>query len=67
MKVELTVTIIAFIGFVALLLIGASYSCEKQSKQMGMQYKWGFFHGCMIEYKPGKWVPLNNYRVGEKI
>ncbi len=29
----------------------------------GMRHDWSFFQGCMIEPKPGQWVPMKNYRV----
>jgi prepilin-type N-terminal cleavage/methylation domain-containing protein len=55
--------VIAIIGILAVAPIGSAYTCERQAKLMGMRHDWGFFQGCMIEPKPGQWVPLKNYRV----
>lgn len=41
----------------------ASASCASQAKKMGLRHDWGAMQGCMIEPKPGYWVPLANYRV----
>lgn len=41
----------------------ASSSCESQAEKMGFRHDWGAMQGCMIELKPGQWVPLGNYRV----
>lgn len=43
--------------------VGPPLSCASQAKAMGMKHDWGLFQGCMIEHKPGQWVPLKNYRV----
>lgn len=55
--------VIAIIGILAAALIGSSYTCERQAKLMNMRHDWSIFQGCMIEPKPGQWVPLKNYRV----
>jgi len=39
------------------------YACERQAKLMNMRHDWTFLYGCMIEPKPGQWVPLKYYRV----
>ena len=38
-------------------------SCAGQAEKMGFRHDWGSVQGCMIEPKPGQWVPLRNYRV----
>jgi len=40
----------------------ADWSCKSQAKVMGMSATYGPIQGCMIEHKPGKWVPLESYR-----
>jgi hypothetical protein len=55
--------IIAILAVLAIAFFGPSYTCERQAKIMGMRHNWNFFHGCMIEPKPGQWVPIGNYRV----
>lgn len=53
----------AIIGIIAAIFVGPPYACKTQANLMGMRHNWSFFQGCMIEPKPGQWVPLNNYRV----
>lgn len=55
--------VVAIIGILIASLIGPAYTCEKQAKMMNMRHDWSLFQGCMIEPKPGQWVPLKNYRV----
>ena len=55
--------VVAIIGILIFAIVGPAYTCERQAKAMGMRHDWGFFQGCMIEPKPGQWVPLKNYRV----
>lgn len=57
------VTVLAIICILALVLYMPSQSCAKQAQKMGMNHDWGFVQGCMVEAKPGQWVPLKNYRV----
>ena len=60
--------IIAFltIGLIVIALfavsMGLKYTCYEQTKRMGYNHDWGFFSGCMIEKKPGQWIPLDVYR-----
>jgi len=60
----------SMIGLCALLYLLAlallSNTCHTQARIMGMRSDWGFMQGCMIEYKPGKWIPIGNFRVEEK-
>ena len=49
-------------GIVALIMIGSSLSCASQAKAMSFEHRWGPFMGCVVEYQPGKWIPLDNYR-----
>lgn len=62
-----------FIGFVLVaaifgtVLIGGqvfkSYSCSSRASKMGKTSSYGPIQGCMIEYQPGFWVPIDQYRV----
>lgn len=55
---------IAFGVFLAALATSMrEYSCANTATAMGMRYNFAMMQGCMIEYAPGKWVPLDNYRV----
>ena len=53
----------AIIGLLIAALAGSAYTCESQAKLMNMRHDWSVFQGCMVEPKPGQWVPLSNYRV----
>ena len=61
---EIVAVLMIFFGMVfATFFVTSGYGCESQAKKMGVNHDWGFFQGCMIEPKPGQWVPLKNYRV----
>lgn len=38
-------------------------SCHEKAKMMGFNSDWTFMTRCMVEYQPGKFIPLSNYRV----
>ena len=64
-KYDMTV-VICLIGLLAIIFfmiaIGEKYSCYEQTKRIGYNHNWGLFSGCMIEKKPGQWIPLDVYR-----
>lgn len=60
--IELAI-VAAIICILALTLYMPAQSCAKQAKKMGMNHDWELVQGCMVEVKPGQWVPLHNYRV----
>ncbi len=41
----------------------APKSCAVKADRMGMKHEFNYIGGCMIEARPGVWVPMNNYRV----
>ena len=47
-------------GFLGALLDRAS--CNATARAMHVPARWSLLTSCMIEYEPGKWVPLENYR-----
>jgi hypothetical protein len=54
----LLVALSPFIGFV----MYAEYrSCVNTAEVIGMRYEWRAFGGCIVEYKPDKWIPLQRY------
>lgn len=55
--------VVAIIVLLIAALAAPAFTCEKQAKLMNMRHDWSLFQGCMIEPKPGQWVPLKNYRV----
>lgn len=36
--------------------------CESRAEVMGVRHMWGPRIGCMIEYKPGRWILMDRYR-----
>jgi hypothetical protein len=54
---------VVLIGILVVPLYAPWYACKQRSSLMGVRYDWGVLQGCMIELKPGQWVPLKNYRV----
>lgn len=37
--------------------------CKAKADVLGFAHSWGPIQGCAIEYKPGKWAPIERYRV----
>lgn len=63
-------TFIEFVVLGALVFsaLGASYAfssmqCNAKGDMMMKTTKYGIAIGCMVEHKPGEWIPLNAYRV----
>ena len=52
------VTTLVYTAAVPLLVI----DCNQKTKSMGMEHKYNFFAGCMIEVEKGLWIPFENYR-----
>lgn len=59
----LLVTALAVAAVFFMLLLYVNKRCDTVGIKMNMNSDWLPFNGCMIEYEPGKWVPLANYRV----
>jgi hypothetical protein len=60
-------------GFIMIILVlfsllfgGAAWlsmiECDNQTSSIGFDHDWKFLGGCMIEVKPGQWIPLDNWR-----
>jgi hypothetical protein len=62
-KMKLAILISILFGFV---LWGAhkadEISCKSKWEQSGMNVKYGFYTGCIIEVKPNVWIPAVYYR-----
>jgi len=43
-----------------------SAACHSRAERMGLTCSYGPLQGCMVEVSPGKWIPLESYRVGDK-
>ncbi len=39
-----------------------SWGCSSKADAMGFRHTYGPVKGCIVEYKPGKWIPLERYR-----
>ena len=39
-----------------------AWECSSKARVMGFDSSWGPVQGCAVEYKPGKWIPLERYR-----
>ncbi len=48
--------------FVAVILF-FEYKCSNLAATMNIPHQYSPVQGCMIEPKPGQWIPLANYRV----
>lgn len=63
---EVLAVLWAFLWFVCAIFTAwallASASCSSRSEKMGVRSAWGPLQGCMIEYRPGKWIDINRYR-----
>jgi len=59
---ESALVMIALLVITALCLLYSSFSCQVKASKMGMNSSWGLLQGCMIEYKPKKWIDIERYR-----
>jgi len=59
-----------FVAFILFLFVPIAtidyYGCKSKVEKMNMHGSWGAIQGCMVEHTPGKWIPIDNYRVVEK-
>lgn len=39
------------------------YQCKIIAEKMKLNYSYGLMQNCMVEVNPGKWVPLDKYRM----
>lgn len=58
---------ITFVGILAGALLGSykssEYSCEKKSTAQGLEYKYGFWEGCLVKERDGNYIDYDKYRV----
>lgn len=56
------------LGFVAIAVLSIiaycyeSRKCDQQWQNSGMRSEYNLFSGCMLENRPGVWIPSQNYR-----
>jgi len=41
-------------------------NCNAATASIGFPHRFDFWAGCMIEPKPGQWIPLENWRLFEQ-
>lgn len=58
----LAVIVIPLLG---VCMLSSQIACKETAKLMAVQHKHTFMTGCLIEFKPGHWVPLRQYRIAE--
>lgn len=57
-----TIVIGIFLLLVGGCAVGAdSLQCSSTANAMHVNHTWGVFSGCVIEAKPGRWIPLDQY------
>lgn len=39
------------------------YSCEKKATAQGLEYKYGFWTGCLVKERDGNYIDYGKYRV----
>lgn len=60
------VILILFVLCLVVVAVGADYitnriSCETKTAQIGFDHRYTFWGGCLIEVRPGQWIPLESY------
>lgn len=59
--------LVAFVG----IIVGASYfcykgneySCEKKATAQGLEYRYGWWEGCLVKERDGNYIDYDRYRV----
>ena len=54
--------ILLVVLFCAGLVLWESTTCESRWARAGFQARYGITTGCLVETKPGLWIPEKNYR-----
>lgn len=50
-------------GSIISVLYGSQvYSCASTAQVMNVNYRYGLFIGCMVEFEKGKWGPIQSVR-----
>lgn len=63
------IVLVLGIGFSALVVLALScentfsrFECHQLWRDSGMRHRFDWWAGCMVEPRPGKWIPAKNYR-----
>ena len=51
------------LSVVAAAFVAPPYTCAAKAEAMGLKHRYSLTTGCMVEYKPGKWIAIAQYRV----
>lgn len=58
---------IALVGAIAVSLFlgykSNEYSCEKKATAQGLEYKYGWWTGCLVKERDGNYIDYDRYRV----
>lgn len=58
---------ITLFGVIAISLFGSykgnEYSCEKKATAQGLEYKYGWWEGCLVKESDGNYIDYDRYRV----
>lgn len=59
---DLIASVIIFVVVVAIMLVLSSMKCDNQWKLSGLRSDWAPIQGCLVEVRPGIWVPDERVR-----
>lgn len=58
------VVVVVVMGVVSAAVMALNHAaCHSRADAMGMRASWGPLQGCMAEYEPGHWWPIDQLRV----
>lgn len=57
------ILIIALLAGIA--YVTGNWKCDNRWGESGMAHKYTYTAGCMVEHKPGSWIPEAHYRAVE--
>lgn len=65
--ITLYLGIIALVGVIVFSLFGAykanEISCEKKAMAQGLEYRYGWWEGCLVKERDGNYIDYDRYRV----
>lgn len=58
----LALSLVLIVPTVGFAMWADSASCQSKANAMHVRHTWGWLQGCVIETRPGHWIPLENFR-----